>query len=153
MPLLEFCLLDVLSLYYNLRVCVSNRKWIHKFFWICVGQNHGFITIGHSLDWSKNIQADDPSLWFFHPFPDYVIYSGLTEHMAPLIHFGIDGLKAPKTRKVADAGYFDDRCWVTDNRLLLPIVHRGFNQTFQRFRFLLLAYVLLMLHCADDNLW
>lgn len=59
--------------------------------------------------------------------------------MAPLIHFGIDGLKAPKTQKVADAGYFDG----LSNRPPIPIVHRGLHSDITYFQsLLLLAYVL-----------
>ncbi|KAL6292097.1 hypothetical protein ACE6H2_000239 [Prunus campanulata] len=58
------------------------------------------------------------------------------KHMALLIHSGIDGLKALKIQKVADAGYCDDHCSV-------PGFHyHSFTeatiQMYHRFRLLLL---------------
>lgn len=46
-------------------------------------------------------------------------YSALTVHMAQQILYGIDGLKAPKIHRAADAGYFDS-CWFQD---LTPITN------------------------------
>lgn len=70
---------------------------------------------------------------FFQPVLKMLFCSGLTERMVPLIQYGTVGLKAPKIRKVAVAGFYDVQVANSNFQVVIISSQRLHSQIFSQF--------------------